>query len=260
MEERPALIRCTCMDRHEERVEKASLRERAELVKSEDTTPFGNECVSVELISLLLTGKVHTSWEGWSTGTLGLGFLAPVPRPIDARLTRPKRPVWLLEGESGFSVVVLKECQDFGRDQAKFAVMDAPGSVAQLFHWNPWYGIQQATKVRMVTAGDPTASPTSVKATIKSPAKGPESISPGLVFTAEELDEVEAHPDDQKYYKDRFRYWRYRFGGDWVPFHRLSERDRFRVETKLGPRLQAILWTRWPRATLDRFQPGEPVV
>ena len=44
----------------------------------------------------------------------------------------------------------------------------------------------------------------------------------------------------------------------WKPYHRLSEREQLIVEMKFGQKLNCILWTRWPRATIDRYEPEGP--
>jgi hypothetical protein len=81
---------------------------------------------------------------------------------------------------------------------------------------------------------------------------------------------VRLHPDDAKYYPKQHRLWRFDMGepeggdldpnskprGDhWVPYHSLSRPDQMVVETKFGPQINRILWTRWPGANIDKFTP-----
>ena len=103
-----------------------------------------------------------------------------------------------------------------------------------------------------------------------------ESIDAELVVTPAAMERVTVHPDDPAFYPDRYRMWRFHVvmvdpeaGGEeeedgkphaihWKPYFSLTDREKLVVETKLGPKLTKILWTRWPRATVDRFSPAEP--
>ena len=89
----------------------------------------------------------------------------------------------------------------------------------------------------------------------------------------EELQSVRFHPDDEKYYPDQFRRWRFRFGSGsaaatsmslsphdddvgWTPFYRLRGRQRLIIEMKLAPRICGIVRSRWPLATVRDFAPA----
>jgi hypothetical protein len=90
-----------------------------------------------------------------------------------------------------------------------------------------------------------------------------------LNFSAEETNRLEIHPEDQKLYPDQYQMWRYDMhevtsmdqkpaATRWKPFHRLSNRAQQLVHVTLGPKINTILWTRWPSANLERFQPESP--
>jgi hypothetical protein len=106
-----------------------------------------------------------------------------------------------------------------------------------------------------------------------------ETVDPSQVVTQDEMDLVIPNPQDQTFYPNQFTLWRYDFreppqpnvstdkddetdgkvrAQSWKPFHKLGNRERLLVETKLGPNIKPILLTRWPRATIDKFEPENP--
>ena len=105
----PFLISCDCEERQRKRLQDSSLTQAAKrkLLNALDTTPPGHDCVSVELISLLATGKIHSTWKGWSTGPLGFGFLSQTVGEIGHALLRPEKPVWVLKGPTTYTVLVM---------------------------------------------------------------------------------------------------------------------------------------------------------
>ena len=146
------MVYCTCDTRHHRRMAedkpyaqkmKAKAKKHQEGV---DTSPKGHDCVSIELLSLLLTGSVHSTLQGWSTGPLGVGLLTDTPGQVSRGLTRPEKPVWILRGPTCYSVVWL----DGSHDHADtFSRVDCPGQVSALTHWNCWYGERHATQLRL---------------------------------------------------------------------------------------------------------------
>jgi hypothetical protein len=96
-------------------------------------------------------------------------------------------------------------------------------------------------------------------------------ISKDFVGTAE-INRLKIHPEDEKLYPNKRQMWRFDMGEDmgktldekpraqrWTPYHRLNEREKRIVELKLGPKINQILWTRWPASTIDSFT-NDPVV
>jgi len=94
-----------------------------------------------------------------------------------------------------------------------------------------------------------------------------------------ELERMKIHPDDQRLYLQNYHMWRFDIGNDedentpledrkeraenWIPYFRLTSRQKKIVEIKLGPKINRIIRTRWPDAKIDNFTPkdGEfPVV
>lgn len=295
------LIHCTCDERHKKKMEENPVpyaRRSSNFNAMADTTPEGTECLSMELLSLLLTGKVHSTLQGWDTGALGFGMLTDQPGEVGRGLSRPDKPLWVLRGPTCYSTLWVDGSHD-GAD--KFASEDRHGSVATMTHWNCWYGQRNKTQLRLVLDRSQWVEPA-----LESPFKnsvggrstrlstepitlallkerrvsnvqwrkqrsGTEPVDPDTLFTQEELDRVVANSEDQKFYPNKYQSWRYDLGeGDedgeekkqraevWKPFYRLTPRERLLVEAKLGPQIKRILLTRWPRATIDRLSPDDP--
>jgi hypothetical protein len=95
-------------------------------------------------------------------------------------------------------------------------------------------------------------------------------------ITPEELERAKPNPEDERFYVGKYRMWRFDMGEadndkddesepgiikmraeQWVPYHRLTARQKLLVEMKLGPKIKSILWSRWPGATIDNFTPAD---
>jgi hypothetical protein len=316
------LVSCTCVKRHYEVLDNdLNLQKRLKLQSKKcivyDTTPQGHQCLSVELLSLLLAGRVHSTLQGWSTSPLGLGILSTNLGEVGRGLTRPEKPVWILRGPTCYSVMCLNGCSDHINT---FARKDHPGAVAWIAHWNCWYNQRNATEFRLITDRsnliprttpfdddgfdyvesmnemDPICSRT-VQMLVRRryqneflsrECKNVEIIDPSLYVSNEQMERVTVHPDDPKFYPNQYRMWRYDMGGDpsipndsiihhnkqqencdskrnvlvWKSYNKLNDHEKHIIETKLGPKIRNILWTRWPRAIVDRFVPNDtmPVV
>jgi hypothetical protein len=347
----PFLVCCTCEERQRKRLANPKLTQaaRRKLMNTKDPTPPGHECISTELISLLLTGKVHSTFRGWSTGPLGFGILSNKAGEVGQALSRPPKPVWVLKGPTCYSLLVLDhtrnggpstfatdmkknaspikpkaapcmkmaQCSDTSRirDLQKataFSQSDRPGFIANLMHWNCWYAQRNQSGLRLITdrpqwnppspskvlanykrspEAEQSLSLTCEKKTIKQQLKdrrsqqqqqladvvsadereAADSLEMTAAGTEKALQACRAHPDDANFYPKQFRMWRFDMGeqdtaaehdpnakprGDhWVPFHSLTRQEQMIVEMKLGPAINCILWTRWPRATIDKFTP-----
>jgi hypothetical protein len=143
------LIRCKCQD-----------DDAAFLSRSSDpnapTAPLPPprvDCTGVQLLSLLLTGKVQQSWRDWSTDPWGFGILSDRTKlALGKPLTRPLQSVWVLAGPTTYSVLwtepqlpepQLKE--GGGRDD------HVTGKVLRLAHWNPWIVHSENDRRRTLT-------------------------------------------------------------------------------------------------------------
>jgi hypothetical protein len=96
-------------------------------------------------------------------------------------------------------------------------------------------------------------------------------MSEDIVETAE-ICRLKIHPQDEMLYPNKRQMWRFDMGEDenesfdqkpraqrWTPYHRLNEREKRIVELKHGPKINDIIWTRWPAARIDRFT-NDPAV
>ena len=313
------MILCTCEERHKKKMEanptffgSSNARSNA---NATDTTPEGHNCISIELVSLLLTGRVYSTLQGWTTHPLGIGILSDVPGQVGKGLTRPDRPIWILRGPTCYSLLWLdgSTIQDDAKD---FSKKERAGAVVKLKHWNCWYGQRNKTDMRMIQytpewkpptrstmlagkkenhnanrpveerkmkAKDAFENSKSLQLILErrkasllaaSEREGAETVNPETLVTRDELDRVVPNPDDQTFYPGKYTMWRYDFedpptnansvddrkvrAQQWRPFYKLSLREQLLVETKLGPKIKTILWTRWPRATVDKFEPMSP--
>jgi hypothetical protein len=183
------------------------------------------------------------------------------------------------------------------KDQPEsFSVNNTPGTVAEMTHWNTWYGTRNKTDLRLIIGRSQYTAPTfENSSTLDQPSRPHDTVAalilrrrrdnriayqqresteppdPDLIFSDNEYERIVVNVDDQKFYSGKYRMWRYDMGCSaasederlelkqradvWTPFHRLSKRQQLMVESKLGPKINTIMWTRWPRATIDKFSP-----
>jgi hypothetical protein len=291
------LMYCTCVERQRDRLKDASLRRK--MLSSSDTSPPGNHCMSTELLSLLLTGRVHSSLDGWSTDQLGFGILSHSPNEVGRALCRPEMPVWILKGQTCFSVLLLDYTNhgenldeekkssmgpgdDSKKDNAKkskhylgpskpkaapsmkmslcsstsrsrdlqeaqkFAKLDEPGTIANLAHWNCWFGVRNSSGLRLITARpkwspppqswvlkDYKAAPDAKHSSSLSCVRKPlarqlqerraslvnvvscderDGCNPGPKVDEAAIERVRSNDDDVKFYPNQHRMWRFDMG------------------------------------------------
>lgn len=173
--ETSSLIRCSCEEHYAKELRRprteGTTSAAASMAAAADSMPFGTPCISVELVSLLLTGRVHSTWHGWDTGPLDFGILTSPrvtpamhfprvgPSLVGKGLSRPKQPVWILRGPTCYSTLWMTRCHD---NASTFAFRDVPGAVAHFAHWNAWYGPKHSNRTTFrLSVGrntDPTPS------------------------------------------------------------------------------------------------------
>jgi hypothetical protein len=248
------LICCTCDARHLSKLEadptlsqKLKLDAKNRVVFS--TTPGGHGCLSLELLSLILTGQVHSTLQGWSAAPLGLGILSDKPNEVGRGLTRPEKPVWILRGPTCYSVMWLNGSNDHAKS---FSRINHPGAVASLTHWNCWYGERNATNLRLVTDRSERSTAKAVSddevaifekdmqmltTTLKMVARrrrenlaainecvSVETVPPECIVTQSEMDRIIVNADDQHFYPGKYRMWRYDLGEDPLGLPATAER------------------------------------
>jgi hypothetical protein len=236
-----------------------------------------------QLLSLLLTGEAQTSYQDWSADTFGIGLLRINNDDVPSnKLLRPLKQIWLCQGDTGYSTLFLQKKNFFGREDS----LDETGKGFQLAHWNCWSSELSTFKVISTTfEATPITSTVSddseeegrcvidsISARIRKEHKrnltspcsnGAGNHSP---ITDDELKSLRFHPDDEKYYPDQYRRWRFYFGSKgadtpipadaWIPFYRLRGRQRMIVETQVAPRIVSLVRNRWPMATVRDFSPS----
>jgi hypothetical protein len=158
-----SLISCTCEERQKAFLQKPKASSsrtpgggRDDPNKMIDATPPGHECLSVELLSLLLTGEVHSTLHGWSADNLGIGILSNRKDQVGWHLRYPEQRIWLLRGPTCYSVLRQKdENKEIDASRQKLQtqrVDDSPGQVLELSHWNCWYVERNHSELRLMTA------------------------------------------------------------------------------------------------------------
>ena len=293
------LINCSCEQRSKkiygDRPLPANIRNNPS--KLLDTTPPGHDCMSVELISLLLTGTMHSTWSGWSTEGLSFGFLSKNSGEVGLELARPEKPVWIIQGTC-YSLLWLRVGKE--HDPKSVAKLDKSGESLDFVHWNCWYELRNRFEFRLIAASDvwkpPPSKPVTAEAfeNLRNPL---ESRNTGDLLlerrrcmginqlsakehksnlanakqnkvTEVDLESVTPNPDDERYYPKDYKMWRFDVKGvcenedniqidRWVPYHRLPPKHKLIVDLKLGPKIANVLWTRWPGARVDKFVPED---
>ena len=103
--------------------------------------------MTTELLSLLLTGEVHSTYENWDADSLGIGLLRMGRKdgtnPLGTRLLRPVKPIWLCLGDLGYSTLFLDK-KDFTGSTNN---LESMGKALRLAHWNVWSGERSGFRV-----------------------------------------------------------------------------------------------------------------
>ena len=279
------LICCTCEERQKKVWDAAKI---AAVTQNEvDTTPPGCQCMTIELLSLLLTGQIHSNLNECKN-ELKVGILDG-STPPEKQLQQDNESVWIVRGEECFSLLWLADPKDK-------ADIDRAGQMVEWKHWNCWYGQQHLSDFRMVTPRQEWSPPMLLQKKASPPQRRTvlesivgrrkeaarrtatgESTTSAVVssddaeieldpakkeVTKEEMSSMKEHPSDRTFYPNQFKRWRYDpdGSGTWTLFHFLSKRQQIVVETKLAPRINTVLRRRWPNATVTHPPNSNPIV
>lgn len=225
------------------------------------------ESFSVELVSLLLTGKIHTSYKSdWDTCGLGIGIIGilsynekgEVSPMVEKKMMEPVKPVWLVKGENCFSCMWLS-------DLAEIEYTKQSGSTFMLVHWNCWSAGRKTT-LKIITSGRPS--------TLKEGEdsdKGESDPDAGPIITQKEINKICHDPEDEQFYPDKFERWTYHFQNlddekntgvkNFKPYYRLDPREKLLVDFKYAPKINRVIWSRWENARVDQCNAAtSPVV
>lgn len=110
------------------------------------TVPEDHDCMTVELLSLLLTGHAYTNYLDWSADMFGIGLLhmnTNGQNKLNTRLLRPIKPIWICLGDLGYSTLFLDMTNFIG----SASLLDHPGKAMHLAHWNCWSGERSGFRV-----------------------------------------------------------------------------------------------------------------
>lgn len=256
------LIFCQCEEKLQKQWADYVTKKNVESDKSRDwSSPVGHDCVGPELMSLLLTGKPHKSFEDWSAEMFGIGFLSgekiSQQGSINPRLLRPCKPIWIVKGKKSYFVIWKKH--PIRENYNSEAIEDETSSFV-ISSWNSWSNSDNKNpNVRIIpdrkesTSRTPFASLSSCE-TIR-------SINDSIFV--EDIDNIKSHPDDMIHYGD-FRRWRYQVPSiesknasentsdkKWIPFFRLNPRQKEIVKRKYSSCRDIAIWSLWPGALID---------
>lgn len=225
-----SLICCTCAQR-DEAAHKPHIGKKDTTQQNEPKA----DCCGVELVSLLLTGSIHSTWQDWSTDPLGIGILSD-QAVLSKTLTRPLLPLWILVGPTVYSVLWADPKQP---DESQQQRQQQGPAVVRLEHWNAWYQNRTGTQLRLSMGrhdwkpppSTAEANPMEVDADdeyfchsytlrileerrrkrcrIAEERQGLEVVDPNAVFTAAQRAQVRPHPDDVRLYPENYTLWRY---------------------------------------------------
>lgn len=250
--------------------------------------PDEHDCIPPELLSLIITGEMHSDLESWSADMLGIGLLRTDNKiRVGQQLSRPVNPVWFCHGDIGYSVLFLEKKEFLGSEK----VLDEDCRTFRLAHWNCWSGERTSMKVITSIYDHEPYSKNSGMGIISDDSDPDEKQSKKSCFrfkqgektswekkwspawipiTDEELASVKPHPEDVIFYPKQFHRWRFSFASPqdlnleanndiWIPFYRLHGRKRLVVEMKLSPRICVLVRNRWPLAVISDFIPDGKV-
>mmetsp|Transcript_13236 Transcript_13236/g.28033 ORF Transcript_13236/g.28033 Transcript_13236/m.28033 type:complete len:1135 (-) Transcript_13236:199-3603(-) len=282
----PSLLACTCTERVCARWER-NTKAKASNPLPAGHGCISPHLVNLLLSGLPKEDLASSSTGGMGVGMLAMPN-ATSPGGLGGALQNPSRPVWLVRGEKCYSLLRVAEdrlTDPVAQKHLASGRLGSGGDSFLLVHHNPWYGFNYCTEMRVypgIKSSAGNASPTSaadVDASKKVNAQG------AAIISQEEIDGVAIHPQDESFYPKEYHRWRFDVssvhcdsiagtgsnnggGGSaglvpaeastvmenhhkWTPFYRLSERQKLAVETKLAPKIKLIVWSKWPRSTVE---------
>jgi len=269
-----SLICCTCQNYNQSaKLTLQQTRQRQRVRELMQVFPVGSNCVAIELISLLLCGTAHSTFTGWSSGALGVGIITDKPGQVGISLSRPSTPTWLVVGPTCYSTLWYSNGFETARSVAQAS---QPGSDVELTHFCCWVGQRGTTTLNLIpdyskrrahrTSNVRYKTPVTTSAKDRILQRRCTSVEdrPQMEFDSTRPSltrgEVEYRSEDEKLYPGRYQLWWYRLGEgmEFRPYARLSEDKKRAVERKMGPTLNATLFTRWPEATIQGYSPPNP--
>lgn len=272
-----SLIRCNCEDRVLSKWEETLRQYQKEAMSSSsitqpiiDKAPPGHNCISSELISLLICGQPQImNLSNLPTSRLGFGFLSVdddsnvINNNNMTTQSQPPMPIWIVKGPSSYSVL--------WNNEVMAKINDSKFSSAELMNvknrypfylsfWNSWYD-PAAKRFDAKVIPDKSSNMPFHHVAKKDLNRHDATLVEG---TDDEDIDIVAYPEDEKFYED-YRHWRFcvsnkkkKCNGDgnqgirdnnninWTSFFRLSRREKKLVEIKMSPQVNRAIWSLWP--------------
>ena len=218
-----------------------------------------HECFSVELLSLLMTGKIRSSYKRWDKSKLGIGILSLNQLGKEEggkEFLNPVKPVWLVRGEKCFSTLWFEDESDYKKTHGN-------GSTFKVIHWNCWSSGRK-TVLKIITSRDTPGIKDS----------NTSSLNIGLINA--NLDNIRHDLDDEHFYPNEYKRWRFAFDSSddnsqkvkedkieiksftcvWIPYYKLCPRQKEIIDMKYAPKINRVLWCRWKDARVSQCTPS----
>ena len=284
----PSLLACTCTQRVCTRGER-NAKTKASNPLPAGHGCISPHLVNLLLSGLPKEDLASSSTGGMGVGMLAMPNVTSTGG-LGGALQNPSRPVWLVRGEKCYSVLRVAEDRLTDPVAQKHLASGRLGSGSDSFllvHHNPWYGYKACTEMRVYPTSKSSAGNASPTSAADVDASKEENAQ-GAITSQEEIDGIVIHPQDESFYPKEYHRWRFDVssvhcdsiagtgsnndsGGvadskrlvpaeastvmenhhKWTPFYRLSERQKLAVETKLAPKIKLIVWSKWPRSTVE---------
>jgi len=144
------LIRCRCDEKVKNKWEIALQKRQQQLLTSTSITPHnidnsppGHECISTELMSLLITGKTEKNMKNWEATKLGFGLLSveSLLENIESnpKLKSPPKPIWIVKGDSSYSVLWNNDLISGKVNKSLSQSLGQESTPFHLTYWNGWH-------------------------------------------------------------------------------------------------------------------------
>jgi len=249
-----SLISCNCIEGqfHDWQQQELANKYKPVISMSHDSSatiqPHQHKCLSIELLSLILTGQVNTDVSSWTT-KFGVGLLSADKVEgiaLSHAMKYPSNSIWLVRGLSSYSVLWHNELMH------KDADLLQPFSLVQ---WSPWYtGLNKSTLKVIPCYCNKVADHLCEK--------------DNKNCTDVEYS-VTCHPDDKILHPGNYQRWRFNLKpvfheyldngidqeekacASWIPYYRLSMIQKSIIDKKMSPQITLAIWSRWNAARVD---------
>jgi hypothetical protein len=234
--------------------------------QSNGKAPPGKNCISDELISLLISGKAEYEYKALDTSKLGFGLVSIdditdtdlMKIPTQQNLQSTSKTIWLVKGSKSYSVLWNNEklCSKTKKKQQHQLKND----IDKPFHlsfWNSWVHPHAEIRHGKIIPLHHVPRPQKMIRTHHS--KEEKQANPEATGNECQITDIQPHPEDVKLYKN-YRHWRFsvinssnsRMGDEqWISYFRLNERQKTFLELKMAPQINKVIWSLWPGSEIE---------